>query len=356
MGKWRDRMQARIETNDARDEWVNQVREDILEPELPIIDPHHHLWDARPEPMPRYLLEDVLDDVDSGHNIKATVFLQCASMYRDFGPEKLRPVGETEFVNGIAATSASGNFGPTRIAAGIVGYVDLLLGAAVEEVLVEHIKVGSGRFKGVRFSTGADADDEVRKHIRRLVPEKLLNDPRVYEAFAKLAPLGLSFDCWLYFTQLSDTVELARAFPDTTIIVNHVGGVLGLGKYANLRQETFLAWKDGMESIAKEPNVVIKLGGLTMKTVGFGFHQRQKPPDSSELAEAWRPYIETCIELFGVNRCMFESNFPVDRDGCSYPVLWNAFKRITASFSNSEKTALYSGTAERIYRLSSTRG
>jgi predicted TIM-barrel fold metal-dependent hydrolase len=277
-------------------------------------------------------------------------------MYRNFGPENFRPVGETEFVNGIAATSASGNFGSTRIAAGIVGYADLLLGAAVEEVLVEHIKLGGGRFKGVRFSTGVDADDEVRKHIRKTVPEKLLNDPRVYEGFAKLAPLGLSFDCWLYFTQLADTVELARAFPDTKIIINHVGGVLGLGKYENRRQETFDVWKSGIESAAREPNVVIKLGGLTMKTVGFGFHQKQKPPTSSELAEAWRPYIETCIELFGANRCMFESNFPVDKDGSSYHVLWNAFKRITASFSDSEKTALYSGTAARTYRLSPTIG
>lgn len=352
MGKWRDRMQARIETNEARDAWVNQVREDILEPQLPIVDPHHHLWDARTEPMPRYLLEDVLDDIDSGHNVTSTVFLQCASMYRKFGPERFQPVGETEFVNGIAATSASGNFGPTQIAAGIVGYVDMLLGAEVEDVLVEHIKVGGGRFKGVRFSSGADTDDEVRRHIRKAVPEKLLEDHRVRDAFSKLAPLGLSFDCWLYFTQLSDTLSLARAFPDTTIIVNHVGGVLGLGRYANRRQDVFVEWKKGIESIAREPNVVIKLGGLTMKTVGFGFHQRKVPPTSSELAEAWRPYIETCIESFGVDRCMFESNFPVDRDGCSYPVLWNAFKRITASLSNSEKTALYSRTAERTYRLS----
>jgi len=351
MGKWRDGMQARITTNDARDKWLNQIREDILEPDLPIIDPHHHLWDARPEPMPRYLLEDVLDDTDTGHKITSTVFLQCASMYRNDGPEILKPVGETEFVNGIAATSASGNFGSTRIAAGIVGYADMLLGAAVEEALEEHVQVGGGRFKGVRFGTGVDDDSEVRKHIRRTVPKRLLAEPRFREAFAKLAPLGLSFDCWLYFTQLSDVVELARAFPETTIVVDHVGGVLGLGKYSNRRQEVFDAWKTGIKSIANETNVSIKLGGLTMKTVGFGFHERPKPPTSSELAETWRPYIETCIEFFGVERCMFESNFPVDREGCSYAVLWNAFKRITRSFSSSEKSSLYSATARRIYRL-----
>jgi L-fuconolactonase len=351
MGKWRDAALARMKTNQTRDTWLGQVREDILEPGLPIIDPHHHLWDARTEPMPRYVLEDVLDDMDSGHTIKATVFLQCASMYRTTGPEALRPVGETEFVNGIAAMSASGNYGPTRIAAGIVGYADLLLGAAVEDVLLAHKQVGGGRFKGVRFSTGAHGDVAIRKHIRRPVPEKLLGDPRVRAAFGKLAPLDLSFDCWLYFTQLADTVDLARAFPSTTIIVNHVGGLLGLGRYEGKREETFLAWKQGIESVAREPNVLIKLGGLAMKTAGFGFDTRPQPPTSADLAEAWCPYLETCIEAFGVDRCMFESNFPVDKDGCSYPILWNAFKRITAAFSAAEKTALYSATAARTYRL-----
>jgi L-fuconolactonase len=352
MGKWRDRAKARMDKNEVHDRWVEQHREDVLEPDLPIIDPHHHLWDDRTEKMARYMLEDVLDDVDSGHNVKATVFLQCNAMFRADGPEAMRPLGETEFVNGIAALSASGLFGPARIAAGIVGYADLKLGAAVEEVLQAHINVGGGRFRGVRYSTGTHEDPAIRQHIRRPVPEALLGDARVREGFAKLAPLGLSFDAWLYFTQLADVVDLSRAFPDTQIIVDHCGGVLGLGRYEGRRQDTFGAWKRAVDALSRAPNVVMKLGGLTMKTVGFGFHERPQPPSSQELADAWRPYLETCIEAFGVNRCMLESNFPVDKDGCSYPVLWNAFKRVTQNFSAAEKTALYSGTAAKVYRLS----
>jgi L-fuconolactonase len=351
MGKWRDRVRARMDKNDALDAWLAQHSEDILEPELPIVDPHHHLWDDRPEPMARYMLEDVLDDVDSGHNVKTTVFLQCGSMYRSSGPEALRPVGETEFVNGIAAESESGLFGPARIAAGIVGYADLTLGGAVEEVLVRHIQVGDGRFRGIRFSAGNDDDPEVRKHIRRPVPYGLLGDSRVREGFARLAPLGLSFDAWLYFPQLGDIAELARAFPETGIVVDHVGGLLGLGKYTGRRDDVFAAWKQAVGRIAAFPNVTMKLGGLTMKTVGFGFHERAKPPSSQELADAYRPYFETCIDLFGVDRCMFQSNFPVDKAGCSYPVLWNAFKRVTASYSGAEKRALHCATAARVYRL-----
>jgi L-fuconolactonase len=351
MGKWRDQTAARMQANDARDAWLNRHRETILEPELPIIDPHHHLWDARPELAPRYLLEDVLDDVDSGHRIEQTVFLQCASMYRNTGPEAMQPLGETEFVNGIAATSASGNFGTPRIAAGIVGYADLMLGAAVEDVLIAHKELGGGRFKGIRYGTGADRDEAVRPHIRREVPDHLLCDARLHEGFAKLAPLGLTFDCWLYFPQLDDVVDLARKFPGTTIVLDHVGGLLGIGKYASNPQETFLAWKRAIEKIGHEKNVVVKLGGLTMKTTGFGFHERPQPPTSLELVEAWRPHLEACIAAFGVDRCMFESNFPVDKVGCAYPILWNAFKRLTANYSATEKSALYKGTAARVYSL-----
>lgn len=341
-----------MDRNDDHQRWLDQHREEILAPDLPIIDPHHHLWDDRPEIMPRYLLEDVLDDVDSGHNVLATVFLQCAAMYRTSGAEQLRPVGETEFVNGIAAMSAGGQFGPTRVAAGIVGWADLLLGAAVEEVLTEHIAVGGGRFRGVRFSTGTHSDPVIRKLIRRPQPENLLADPRLREAFGKLAPLGLSFDCWLYFHQLADVVDLANSFPGTSIILNHVGGILGLGEYEGRRDDVFAVWLRSIKELARCPNVTVKIGGLTMKTVGFGFHQRKQPPTSQELADAWRPYVEACVAAFGANRCMFESNFPVDKEGCSYPVLWNAFKRIAAGYSTDERRALFSETAQKVYRLS----
>ena len=323
--------------------------EAALEPQLPIIDPHHHLWDTPQRGS--YFLPDLLADIGGGHNIVATVFLECQSMYRRHGPPEMSPVGEVEFVNGIAAMSASGNYGPCRVAEGIIGYADLRLGARVREVLEAEIAAGGGRFRGIRQGVAWDADPSVGKFASRNVPGHLVRDDRFREGFAQLAKLGLSFESWQYHPQLTDTIDLARAFPDTTIILDHVGGVLGVGPYSGRRSEILSAWRNDIRELAKCPNVNVKLGGIGMTSFGFAFHEREAPPSSEELAAAWRQYVEPCIEAFGVDRCMFESNFPPDKQSCGYTELWNAFKRISTGASTAEKTALYSGTAARVYRL-----
>ena len=336
--------------------WLSKrPREAALEPELPIIDPHHHFWDTPQRG--RYLLPELLADIGAGsgsgeaHNIVATVFLECRSMYRKDGPAEMAPVGEVEFVNGIAAMSASGGYGPCRVAEAIVGHADLTTGARVREVLEAEIRVGGGRFRGIRHGVSWDANDAIQKFATRSVPPHLVRDAKFREGFAQLVPLGLSFESWQYHPQLPDAIDLARAFPDTTIILNHVGGVLGVGPYAGHRQEILAGWKKDIAELAKCPNVTVKLGGVGMTSFGFDFHERGLPPSSEDLAAAWRQYLEPCIEAFGPDRCMFESNFPPDKQSGGYTELWNAFKRITAGASAAEKTALYSGTAARVYRL-----
>ena len=326
--------------------------EEALEPDLPIIDPHHHFWDTPARG--RYLLPELLADIGGGHNIVATVFLECRSMYRKDGPPEMAPLGEVEFVNGIAAMSASGGYGPCRVAEAIVGHADLTIGARVREVLEAEIAVAGGhdgRFRGIRYGVSWDGSEAVAKHVTRFVPPHQLRDPKFREGFAQLAPLGLSFESWQYHPQLPDALDLARAFPDTTIILNHVGGVLGVGPYAGHRQEILASWKKDIAELATCPNVAVKLGGIGMTSFGFDFHEREMPPSSEDLAAAWRQYIEPCIEAFGAERCMFESNFPPDKQSGGYTELWNAFKLITANATASEKRALYSGTAARVYRL-----
>src|SRR4051812_6676258 len=323
--------------------------EAALEPDLPIIDPHHHFWESAPRG--RYLLPDLLADLGGGHNIVSTVFLECRAMYRKDGPREMAAVGEVEFVNGIAAMSASGGYGPCRVAEVIIGGGDLTVGARVRELLEAEIAVAGGRLRGIRHGVATDPDERISKYVSRVVPLHQVMDPKFREGFAQLAPLGLSFEAWQYHPQLPDAIDLARSFPNTSIILNHVGGVLGVGPYAGRRQEVLAGWRKDIVELAKCPNVYCKLGGIGMVSFGFDFHERDLPPSSEDLAAAWRQYIEPCIEAFGVERCMFESNFPPDKQSCGYTELWNAFKRITTQASASEKTALYSGTAARVYRL-----
>ena len=332
----------------VRPEWLALRQEEILEPDLPIVDPHHHLVDRANTG--RYLLYDLLADTRSGHNITATVYLEWLSMYRAGGPEAMRPVGEVEFANGVGAMAASGNYGPTRVNAGVVGYADLMLGAQVEPVLEAMIAAGGSRFRGIRYITASHPEEAARgSSINR--PAGLLLNEKVREGFARLHPLGLSFDAWMYFTQLGELVDLARAFPATPIVLDHVGGPIGIGPYAGKRDEVFAEWKKSIEELARCPNVSVKLGGLGMRLFGFDVAAKAMPPSSEQLAALWRPYIETCIAAFGPNRAMFESNFPVDKGSGSYHVFWNAFKRIAAGCSDAEKSALFSGTARRFYRL-----
>ena len=332
---------------DPREDWLAQYTEDIIDPKRPIVDPHHHLWDRGGL---RYMIEEMSDDIASGHNIVATVYVDCRSMYRASGPEAFRPVGEVEFANGVAAMAASGGYGPALICAGIVSHVNLLLGDGAKPVLEAEIAAGQGRFRGIRHSSAYDADPEIA-HMYATRPQGLLLDSTFRKGFACLAPLDLSFDAWLFHPQLSEFVDLARAFPDTRIVLDHCGGPVGLGRFAGRREETFAIWKTSIQQAAKCPNVVVKLGGLAMRLLGHDFHERAMPPSSEDAAAAWRPYIETCIEAFGAERCMFESNFPPDKGQCSYQVIFNAFKRIAAQYSEAEKTALFSKTATDFYRL-----
>lgn len=329
-------------------DWLaKQAPEPILEPALPIVDPHHHLWDRAGN---RYLLDDLLADTGSGHNVVATVFVDCMAFYRADGPAELKSLGETEFANGVAAMAASGFYGATRACAGIVGFADLTRGAAARQVLELHLRAAGGRFKGIRHAGGWDASPEIRNSHTN-PPEGLYADRAFREGFAQLALLGLSFEAWQYHPQLPDVIALARAFPQTTIVLNHVGGPLGIGPYAGQTDEVFARWQRQIGELALCPNVVVKLGGLGMRIGVFDFHQRAAPPTSQQIAEGWKPWIQTCIEAFGAERCMFESNFPVDKLSSGYAVLWNAFKRLAAGASAAEKTALFSGTATRVYRL-----
>src|SRR6266478_2632294 len=332
----------------VRQDWLDRRREAIIEPALPIVDPHHHLVD-RPE-TGRYLLPQLLADIGTGHNITATVYLEWLSMYRADGSAELRPVGEIEFANGVAAMSASGTYGRPRVCAGIVGHADLALGAPVEKVLEAMIAAGGGRFRGIRFITATHPDQAAWGSLVNR-PTGLLMDKRVREGFARLAPLGLSFDAWMYHTQLSELVDLARTFPETQIVLDHIGGPIGLGPYAGKHDEVFAEWSARIRELAACPNVHIKLGGLGMRMFGFTVHTGDLPPSSEELATAWRPYVETCIAAFGPDRAMFESNFPVDKGSCGYAALWNAFKRIATGCSAAEKAALFAGTAAKFYRL-----
>jgi predicted TIM-barrel fold metal-dependent hydrolase len=332
---------------DPRPDWLALREEEILEPARQIVDPHHHLWDRDGQ---RYLIEEMTSDLVSGHNVIATVYVEARSMYRACGAEAFRPVGEVEFANGVAAMSASGGYGPAAVCAGIVGHVNLLLGDGAKAVLEAEIAAGQGRFRGIRHSSAWDGDASVAG-MYATRPKGLLLDSTFRRGFACLAPLGLSFDAWLFHPQIGELTDLARAFPDTRIVLDHCGGPAGLGVYANRREEIFVTWKASIEEIAKCPNVVVKLGGLAMRLLGFDFHERSVPPSSEQLTAAWRPYIETCVEAFGPQRCMFESNFPPDKGSCSYQVIFNAFKRIAMACSEAEKTALFSKTAIDIYRL-----
>ncbi len=330
--------------SDDRAAWLATTREEALEPALPICDPHHHLWDL---PGSRYLLEELHEDTGAGHHVVQTVFLECSSEYRKEGPVALRPVGETEFVAGLAARSEAA--AGATIAA-IVGYADLRLGDAVEEVLAAHREAGRGRFRGIRHASAWDASDRV--HNAHTDPSQdLLYTDAFRAGAAVLQRMGMSFDAWLYHPQIGDLVDLARALPELPIVLDHLGGPLGVGPYAGQRDKVREAWRPPMQELAACPNVSLKLGGIGMSIYGLGWHKQPTAPSSDALVAAWGDDIRWCIELFGPERCMFESNFPVDKRGCSYTVLWNAFKKIAADASDAEKAWLFHDCAARFYRL-----
>jgi L-fuconolactonase len=327
-------------------EWLARHTEEVIEPERLIIDAHHHLW-LRTEP---YLTSDLLEDLRSGHAVRGTVFAECSLMYRAQGDSRFASVGEVEYANGVGAAFASGCYGPIRACAAIVGRVDLTLGGFAEEVLRACMDRAPDRFRGIRHMAAWDASPEANMLVRP-PPKDLLLNSRFREGFAVLSQLGLSFDAYCYHPQLTQLIDLIDAYPDTRVIVDHLGGLVRIGPYARAPDEVFRSWKASIQALAERPNVFIKLGGLGMRSAGFDFIDRDLPPSSEELSAAWKPFIEICIEAFGSDRAMFESNFPVDKASLSYRVLWNTYKRVSAGYSESEKADLFAGTAIRAYRL-----
>ena len=342
------------------------MTETILEPGLPIIDPHHHLWDLRPllpalaevdHPFiqtlrcaPYYNFDGLLNDTRTGHNIIGTVFMECGAFYDARRPTELKVVGEVEYVNGVAAQGASGLYGQFAPCAGIVGHADLQRGEKASAVLDALIEAGNGRFRGIRHQAAWDADAEVLGPPFH-APEGLLRQDDFRKGFAELGRRGLTFDAWVLEPQLGDVIELARSFPDQPICLDHCGTPIGIASYRGKLDGNFERWRASIRELAKCENVVVKLGGLGMATCGLPEEGPEAGCDSETLARLWRPYIETCIEAFGPKRAMFESNFPVDRWSATYPVLWNAFKRITADASDDEKAALYAGSAASFYGI-----
>ncbi len=327
--------------------WLARTVEDALEPELEICDPHHHLWPRATGRYPKYDLEDLRADTGAGHNVVDTVFIDCAAEYRSDGPEALRPVGETEWVAGRA--DASDRTPGARIA-GIVSHANLLLGDAVEEVLLAHVAAGGGRFRGIRHAGAWDASPEIpASHSNP--PPHLYTDESFGRGLAVLGRMGLTFEAWQFHPQLGEVADLADQHPEVTIILNHIGAPMGVGPYAGQREAVRAAWRPAMQRLAGCANVVLKVGGIGMTRYGAGFEQAELPPSSDELLAYWGDDLRFCLDAFGPSRCMFESNFPVDADSCSYVTLWNVYKKVSVGYSEGERAELFRGTARRVYRL-----
>ncbi|MCH7843096.1 MAG: amidohydrolase family protein [Chloroflexi bacterium] len=330
-------------------DWLALTQEPTLEPELPICDPHHHFWDLRPQSTPyqRYLLHELNGDIYSGHNVRSTVFLEARSMYRSGGPAELRPVGEVEFVQGLAAASASGVYGPARAAAAIIGHADLKLAGNVAPVLEALQAASPNRFRGIRHNVtwNPDPDWDNRE------TEGILANADFLEGAKVLSQSGLCLDLMQSFPQLPEIADFARAVPDLPVIVNHIGGVSRVGIYANKDDEIIPHWREGIAAVAACPNVTMKLGGMGMPRFGYGWHSRGVPIGSEELAEAMAPWMNHCIEQFGPDRCMFESNFPPDKVSFSYNVMYNAFKILSKDYSDTERAAMFHDTAARVYGI-----
>lgn len=335
---------ARAEPNPA---WLALHTEEVIEPDLAIVDPHHHVSDVH---WGGYLEDDLLRDLGSGHRILSTVYIQCGYGYRDHGPRALMPLAETEKIVALATSVQRRKVAP-KVCEAIVAYADLSLGEEVDAVLEGQIEVGAGRVRGIRCSAARHKD--FNYGMLAPPPLHLYQDSAFRKGFACLARHGLSFESWAFHTQMDELYALAKDHPDTVIAINHLGAPVGVGPYTHRRSEVFSDWAASLRKLAACPNTVMKLGGLGMTIFGFDFHLRPQPPTSVELAEAWRPYIEEAIGVFGADRCMFESNFPVDKGTCSYQVVWNTFKRLSAGMSDAEKARLFRETATEVYRLSS---
>ena len=329
--------------------------EPALDPGRPIIDPHLHLWDIQPVSggimaADRFLLPEALGLIAaSGHDITHSVFVECHTMYRPDGPFELRSLGETEFASGVAAMCASGVYGPRLLNHRIVGSADLHLGAAVEPVLALHAARAGERFRGIRYNT---AYSEAGLFGRACAPESrgLMLDPKVHEGARVLARMGFSLDQWCFHTQLGELTAFVDAVPELTFILDHLGTPDAHGVHAGRAGQAHAEWTAGIRELAKRPNVLVKLGGMGMD-LGRMMTGEVGRAASSELAEAWRPRIETCIEAFTPARCMFESNWPPDRSAGGYGAIWNAFEIVAQGCSEDEKDQLFRRTAAAAYHI-----
>ncbi|MDK3072654.1 amidohydrolase family protein [Sedimentitalea sp. JM2-8] len=327
---------------ELREDWLASVSEEIIDPDREIVDPHHHLWrhgDAV------YELDVLAKDTGSGHNVVQTIYIECRSYYDQDAPEHLKPVGETRRVAEMAATVPSGS---AQIA-GIVAFADLRR-ADLGETLDAHEEAGQGRLVGIRHAGARDSDPDAL-----MIPGRgdagLYADPAFRRGVAMLGARGLTYDTWHYHHQAEDFLALARAVPETTLVLDHFGTPLGVGRFKGRRDEIFRTWRDDMASLSGCSNVVAKLGGLSMPDNGWNWDSRDRPPSSDEMVECQGDWYHHMIECFGPARCMFESNFPVDRVSISYPVLWNAFKKMAARYSPEDQTRMFSETARQTYRI-----
>ena len=333
--------------------WLDQISEEIIDQDIEIVDPHHHLWPGPPrtegaKAENRYLLEDLWKDTESGHKISKTVFVECGQGYYESGPDAMKPVGETKFVYEVAE-EAKLDKSKAQIE-GIVGHADMMIGSSAREVLEAHVEEGKGRFKGIRHGASWDESEEIR-NSHSIPIRHIYLDSKFQQGIEQLDALNLTLDAWNYHKQIKELTELAKCFPNLKIVQNHFGGPLGIGPYKNKREEVFSEWKDSISELAERENVYMKLGGLAMPINGWGWHKRELPTTSDELVEKHGKYYLHAINSFGVKRCMFESNFPVDKRSISYPILWNGFKRVVRDYSLEEKEFLFSKAAAEFYSL-----
>jgi len=331
----------------VRSDWLALREEPVIDPELPIIDAHHHLWTRSYAP---YMFDDLLADVQSGHKVAATIFVQCSTMYRSDGPENMKPLGEVEFANGVAAMSASGAYGQARLCAGIVGFADLLQGRSVRPLLEAQMKAAGERFKGIR-TLAAWSPVQVKAVPDTDSRQQLLSDKTYREGLAELVDLGLSLDVLIFHTQIDEIDDLARAFPSARIVVNHMASPVISGPYRERADEMRQLWREGIKRLSDRPNVYLKLGGIASRLSGSMMHTLPEPPSSERLAAHFQPFVTHCVDYFGAERCMFESNFPVDKGQTSYRLLWNAFKLASARYNRHQREALFWRTANDFYRL-----
>lgn len=329
---------------------ASRNREIAIEPDMPIIDPHLHIFGSNKDTH-FYRLEDYTQDLAGGHRVLKTVYIEAyRSGWRTSGPDHLRSVGEVEMIVAQTEQALVAPFGNCEFAAGIVANVDFTKGAWVSETLEAHTIAAKGRLRGVRQVAAYD-DGLVGSFIKELPPERLMQDQAFQEGLSKLNGLGLSFDVWIYHHQLLELISLVDKFPEINFVLNHLGGLIGIDTFRVNRADTLAIWKLHLQYLAERPNVFIKVGGMGMPVFGFGFEHQVHPATSQQMAAAWRPLIETCISVFGTNRCMFESNFPVDRQSAGYTEVWNAFKAVTKGMTPTERRQLFFETASQVYRL-----